>query len=110
MTLQLKNILTVLVTAAVGFFSGWCISARYANERNWWIWLAFDLLFLATQVLLAIVKTREENLYELLTDLTMEKTTRKIRESKAIGEAIEKEIAAGNPKKAKDWIKIRESL
>jgi hypothetical protein len=34
MTLQLKNILMVLVTAAVGLFSGWSVSAKYANESN----------------------------------------------------------------------------
>jgi hypothetical protein len=110
MTLQLKNVLTVLVTAVVGFLSGWGISAKYASERTWWIWLALALLFLAAQVLLAIVKTREENLYELFSDLTLEKAKRKILESEAIGEAIEKEIAAGNIKKVKDWIKMRESL
>jgi uncharacterized membrane protein YfcA len=110
MTLQLKNVLTVLVTAAVGIFSGWFISAKYANERFWWIWLVLDLLFLAAQVLLAIVKTREENLYELQNDLVIEKTRGKVREAKAIGVAIEKEIAAGNPKKAKDWKEIRDKL
>jgi hypothetical protein len=110
MTLQLKNVLTVVVTTAVGFCSGWGISAKYASERSWWVWIALAFLFLAAQVLLAFARTREENLFELFSDLTMEKVRRKILESKAIGEAIEKEIADGNPKKAKDWMKIRESL
>ena len=110
MTLQLKNVLTVLVTTAVGLFSGWFVSARYAKERTWWAWLVICLLFLVGQVLLAITKTREENLFELFNDLTMQKTRQKIAESKAISEMIEKEIAAGNLKKATDWMKIRDSL
>jgi len=109
-TLQLKNVLTVLVTAAVGLFSGWFVSAKYASESTWWIWLVLGLLSLFAQVLLAIVKTREENLFEVVNELTLEKARQKAKESKVISDRIEKEIAAGDLKKATDWMKIRDSL
>jgi hypothetical protein len=110
MTLQLKNVLTVLVTAAVGLFSGWFVSAKYANEGTWWIWLVLGMLSLLIQVRRAFVKTKEENLFELSNDLTLQKARQKLGEAKAIGEIIEKEIGAGNLKKATDWMKIRDGL
>jgi hypothetical protein len=61
-------------------------------------------------VFLAIAKSREENLFELFNDLTMQKTKQKIAESEAISKTIEKEIAAGNLKGATDWMKIRDGL
>jgi hypothetical protein len=110
MTLQLKNLVSILLTVVCGFCSSWSASSWYANGRYWWLWLMLSLTSLLAQVLLAFTKTREENLFELFNELNMQKTRQKISESKAISDAIEKEIAAGNLKKAKDWMKIRDKI
>ena len=109
MTLQLKNVLTVLITAAFGLFSGLYVSAKYANAPTM-IWLVLSILSLIGQVLVAITKTREENLFEASSELTLEKARQKVKESKAISERIEKEIREGDPKKATDWMDIRDNL
>jgi hypothetical protein len=62
------------------------------------------------QLLLAIAKTREENLFEAVNELALQKAKQKAKESAAISERIEKEIAAGDLQKATDWMKVRDGL
>jgi hypothetical protein len=71
--------------------------------------------FLAFYVSLAkcflqLLRPREENLFEVVIELNLEKSRQKAKESKAISDRIEKEIAAGDLKKATDWMKIQDSL
>jgi DMSO reductase anchor subunit len=112
-TLQLKNILMLLLTFFVGLFSGWVISAIYANAKVLWIVMLAILLIacVAGQVLLTIfVKSKEEEEFELLNELRVSKTRQRIAEAEAMSKKIEEEIKAGNLQSAQEWNKIRDNL
>jgi hypothetical protein len=109
MTLQLKYVLIVMLTVAVGVCSSWIVSAHYAHDN---LWLPALLLILATaaQIGLVFVKSREEQEFDLNNELRVTKVRHRIAEAQILSERITLEVQRGDLQSVVDWKDLRDKL
>jgi hypothetical protein len=108
-TLQLKGVASIVITTAASV--SWGIAGRRfdSQAKSWALPASFGLLFLAVQVGLLFIESKEEEELSLSRTKRLAIDRHSIMEREKLSKRIQHEIEFGNPESAKNWESFRRS-
>ncbi len=106
-TLQLKGVASIVITTAASV--SWGIAGRRfdSQTKSWAFPACFGLLFLALQISLLFVESKEEEELSLSRTKRLAIERHSIDEREKLSERIQHEIEFGNPELVEKWEAIR---
>lgn len=108
-SLQIKSIASILVTATAGVSSGICVK-KFQEGGAWQLPAIVFALALLTQISLVFIESKEEEELSLLRKLRTDRSQHLIDENRKISLQIQKETEAGNHESVQKWNEVRKSL
>lgn len=109
MTSQAKSVLMVLLSVSMSLAAGSTVRVIYQGGSLYVP--AGSLLFVTLgQIVLAFVRTKEEQQADLWREMRTEQSVQKIAESKAMSALIIQRIEEGDLQEAEKWQHLRDSI
>jgi len=105
-SLQVKNIASLVLAAAASVASAVTVR-RFFERGNWFVPAACLAVFLALQLCLIFVESKEEEELSLLRQYRMDRSRHLIEENKMISIQIRRSIKAGDHEIARKWDEFR---
>ncbi len=109
MTLQLKTILTIVISAIIALSCGALVRAFYEKTRLLPP-AAIVVIAVTAQVSLALKKTKEEEELELMREMRLSENRQRIREAEALSAKMEEEIRNGNYESVVEITNLKERV
>ncbi len=109
MTLQLKTLLTIVLSAIIALFCGALVRAIYEKLRILPLVAGLAIAVLA-QIMIALRKSRDEEELDLLREMRLTENRQRIREAEALSTKIEEEIRNGNYESVVEITSLKERL
>jgi hypothetical protein len=110
LSLQTKNLLTVISTVVTAIGSGACVRAFYDPHAGYIGPLIIIGIGIIGQLLLVFIPSKEERELETLRELRDVPLRHQVATGRAVSERIIQEIKAGNLKDAVRWDDFRKKL
>jgi hypothetical protein len=109
MSLQLKKLLMVMLSAAMSVCAGMLVRSIYEHQRIWLAGLALGLAT-AAQIVVTVLQSPEEEELKLGRELRLASSRQKLREDEVLSEQLIAEIRQGNYESVVEIINVRDLM